>query len=78
MITQSVKGKSRGEVEQLFNEFHGMVTGELDEEASPNSLGRLTIFAGVRDFPARVKCASLSWHTLHAALNGEELVSTEG
>jgi nitrogen fixation NifU-like protein len=77
MMTQSVKGKSRREVEQLFNEFHGMVTGELDEETSPNSLGRLTIFAGVRDYPARVKCASLSWHTLHAALNGEELVSTE-
>jgi nitrogen fixation NifU-like protein len=77
MMTQSVKGKSRREVEQLFSEFHGMVTGELDEETSPNSLGRLTIFAGVRDYPARVKCASLSWHTLHAALNGEELVSTE-
>ena len=54
-----------------------MVTGELDEEATPHNLGRLTIFSGVRDFPARVKCASLSWHTMHAALNNQEIVSTE-
>jgi nitrogen fixation NifU-like protein len=54
-----------------------MVTGELDEETTPNQLGRLTIFAGVRDFPVRVKCASLPWHTMHAALNNEPLVSTE-
>jgi len=77
MMTQSVKGKSREEAEVLFDEFHRMVTGELDEKATPNHLGRLTIFAGVRDYPARVKCASLSWHTMHAALHGEEAVSTE-
>jgi nitrogen fixation NifU-like protein len=77
MMTQSVKGKSKQEAESLFNEFHKMVTGELDEEATPNNLGRLTIFAGVRDFPARVKCASLSWHTMHAALHGQEVISTE-
>jgi len=77
MMTQSVKGKSKQEAETLFEEFHGMVTGELDEEATPNHLGRLTIFSGVRDFPARVKCASLSWHTMRAALHGEEAVSTE-
>ncbi len=77
MMTQSVKGKTRGEAETLFNEFHRMVTGELDEEATPNDLGRLKIFAGVRDYPARVKCASLSWHTLHAALHGEEIATTE-
>jgi len=78
MMTQSVKGKTRAEAEILFNEFHRMVTGELDAESAPNHLGRLTIFAGVRDFPARVKCASLSWHTMHAALNGQEITSTEG
>jgi nitrogen fixation NifU-like protein len=78
MMTQSVKGKTKEEVETLFNEFHRMVTGRLDEEAMPNHLGRLTIFSGVRDFPARVKCASLSWHTMHAALNGQEITSTEG
>jgi nitrogen fixation NifU-like protein len=77
MMTQAVKGKTKQEAEILFDEFHRMVTGQLDEEATPNNLGRLTIFSGVRDFPARVKCASLSWHTMHAALNGEALVSTE-
>lgn len=77
MMTQSVKGKTKQEAEELFGEFHRMVTGELDEDATPNKLGRLTIFSGVREFPARVKCASLSWHTMHAALNGEDVVSTE-
>ncbi len=77
MMTQSVKGKNKQEAETLFDEFHRMVTGNLDEEAAPNHLGRLKIFAGVRDFPARVKCASLSWHTLHAALNNQGGASTE-
>lgn len=77
MMTQMVKGKSLAEAEMMFDEFHRMVLGELDEESEENSLGKLKIFAGVREFPARVKCASLSWHTLHAALNNEEAVSTE-
>jgi len=77
-MTQSVKGKTKQEAETIFTEFHRMVTGELDEQAEPHHLGRLTIFAGVRDFPARVKCASLSWHTMHAALNNQEAASTEG
>jgi nitrogen fixation protein NifU and related proteins len=77
MMTQAVKGKTRADAEVLFNEFHKMVTGELDAEAEENHLGKLKIFAGVLEFPARVKCASLSWHTLHAALAGEETVSTE-
>lgn len=77
MMTQAVKGKTKEEADVLFNEFHQMVTGELDAETSENSLGKLKIFAGVLEFPARVKCASLSWHTLHAALNNEETVSTE-
>ena len=63
MMTQAVKGKSKQEAEQLFAEFHGMVTGELDEEATTNGLGNLKIFSGVREFPVRVKCASLPWHT---------------
>lgn len=78
MMTQSIKGKTRQEAETLFNEFHRMITGELDEEATPNHLGRLKIFAGVRDFPVRVKCASLPWHTMHAALTGQQSTSTEG
>jgi nitrogen fixation NifU-like protein len=77
MMTQAVKGKTRDEAEVLFDEFHKMVTGELDTEADENHLGKLKIFAGVLEFPARVKCASLSWNTLHAALAGEETVSTE-
>ena len=77
MMTQAVKGKSKAEVEALFDEFHRMATGELDAENEPNHLGKLTIFAGVRDFPARVKCATLSWHTMHAALNEQHKVSTE-
>ena len=77
MMTQVVKGKTREEAEVLFDEFHKMVTGELDADAEENHLGKLKIFAGVLEFPARVKCASLSWHTLHAALTGEEVVSTE-
>ena len=77
MMTQAVKGKSREQAEELFNEFHSMVTGELDEETEENNLGNLRIFAGVREFPVRVKCATLAWHTLHAALNNEQHVSTE-
>ena len=77
MMTQAVKGKSKQDAEALFNEFHRMATGELDEESEPNNLGKLKIFAGVRDFPARVKCATLSWHTMHAALNEEQQASTE-
>ncbi len=77
MMTQIVKGKTKAEAEKMFDEFHRMVLGKLDEEAEENSLGKLKIFSGVREFPARVKCASLSWHTLHAALTGEETVSTE-
>lgn len=71
MMTTAVKGKTIAEAETLFHEFHRMVKGEMDPEAEPHHLGRLTILAGVREFPARVKCASLSWHTLHAALEGK-------
>jgi nitrogen fixation NifU-like protein len=77
MMTQAVKGKSKEQAEELFNEFHSMVTGELDEENEKNSLGNLKIFAGVREFPVRVKCATLPWHTMHAALHNEQHVSTE-
>ncbi|CAN5538064.1 SUF system NifU family Fe-S cluster assembly protein [soil metagenome] len=77
MMTQAVKGKTKGEAETIFDEFHKMVLGDLDEESDENHLGKLKIFAGVREFPARVKCASLSWHTLNAALHGDDTVSTE-
>jgi len=77
MMTQAVKGKSKEEAEKLFREFHSMVIGELNEELEENSLGNLKIFAGVREFPVRVKCATLPWHTLHAALNKQDQISTE-
>ena len=77
MMTQAVKGKTKAEAEQIFDEFHSMVTGGLDIETDENNLGKLKIFSGVLEFPARVKCASLSWHTLNAALHGEDVVSTE-
>ena len=77
MMTQAVKGKSKQDVEALFKQFHSMVTDDSDEEGQEDDLGNLRIFAGVREFPVRVKCATLPWHTLHAALNKRELVSTE-
>jgi nitrogen fixation NifU-like protein len=77
MMTQAVKGKTKADAEAIFGEFHRMVTGDLDIETDENDLGKLKIFAGVLEFPARVKCASLSWHTLNAALHGEDAVSTE-
>ena len=77
MMTQAVKGKSKEQIEKLFKEFHSMVTGELDEESDENHLGNLKIFAGVREFPVRVKCATLPWHTMHAALHNQDHVSTE-
>ncbi len=77
IMTQVIKGRSKDDAESLFDQFHRMVTGGLDVETEENDLGKLKIFAGVIEFPARVKCASLSWHTLHAALHGEEAISTE-
>jgi nitrogen fixation NifU-like protein len=68
MMTESVKGKTVAEAGRLFERFHRMVTSSTDEDAPLEDLGKLSVFAGVREFPARVKCASLAWHTLHAAL----------
>lgn len=80
MMTSAIKGKTKVEAEVMFDEFHRMVKGELDAETEQNHLGRLKIFSGVREYPARVKCASLSWHTLRAAIEqkgGAGSVSTE-
>ena len=76
MMTEAVKGKSVQEAEALFAKFQEMLTTPPDEELD-ESLGKLDVFNGVREFPARVKCATLAWHTVHAALAGEEEVSTE-
>jgi nitrogen fixation protein NifU and related proteins len=77
MMTEAVKGKSVEEAEKLFEQFHDMVTAAPDAEVDSGALGKLQVFSGVREFPARVKCASLAWHTVHAALHGEEETSTE-
>jgi len=76
MMTTMVKGKTCADAEQMVQEFRDMATGKLDP-AQPHHLGRLTVFAGVRDLPSRIKCAILPWHTLHAALNSDASVSTE-
>lgn len=78
MLTESLKGKTTAEAEALFQRFHELVTGPPDEIPDVEGLGKLAVFAGVREFPIRVKCATLAWHTLRAALAGEDKpVSTE-
>ena len=78
LMTEALKGKTAKEVEGLFEEFHDLVTGNPFEAPDVDNLGKLAVFAGVREFPARVKCASLAWHTLVAALKDEHKeVSTE-
>jgi nitrogen fixation protein NifU and related proteins len=77
VMTTTVKGKRTEEAERLFEIFHRLVTGE-PAGLSEAELGRLAAFSGVSEFPARVKCATLAWHTLHSALQGEqEVVTTE-
>jgi nitrogen fixation NifU-like protein len=77
VMTSSVKGKRTEEAEKLFDIFHKLVTGE-SSGLSEADLGRLAAFSGVSEFPARVKCATLAWHTLHSALQEEqEVVTTE-
>ncbi len=78
MMTQSLKGKTTAEAEELFGKFHKLVTGQSPASSEPEDLGKLAVFSGVSEFPVRVKCATLAWHTLHAALQGkQEAVSTE-
>ncbi len=75
MMTDAVKGRDKDEARRLYEEFHKLVTreGEADEKL----LGKLKVFAGVGEFPARVKCAALAWRTLVAALEDEDVVTTE-
>ena len=75
LMTSAVKGRTRAEALELFTRFHNLVTGE---PVRPETLGKLAVFKGVVEFPVRVKCASLSWHTLKAALESpESTISTE-
>ncbi len=80
LMTEAVRGKTRAEVERLFERFHELVTAPPDRsgDLTAPELGKLLVFSGVCEFPARVKCASLAWHTLRAALDGGQApVSTE-
>ena len=76
VMTETVKGKTSEDANALFKVFHELITGA--SEADPETLGKLAVFSGVSDYPTRVKCASLCWHTLKAALSGtDDLVTTE-
>jgi nitrogen fixation NifU-like protein len=75
LMTESVRGKTQSDAESIFDAFHKLVTGK---NASPSNLGKLAAFSGVSEYPLRVKCASLAWHTLKAALdNSGQIISTE-
>jgi nitrogen fixation protein NifU and related proteins len=77
LMTEIVKGKTEQDAMDLFKKFHDLTTGK-DEQMNLEAVGKLAVLAGVREYPARVKCATLAWHTLDAALKNEELsVSTE-
>jgi nitrogen fixation protein NifU and related proteins len=75
LMTAAVKGKSKSEAAELYARFHGLVTGSLDPSQA-SSMGKLAAFGGVSEFPARVKCATLSWHALRAALDQPDSVVT--
>jgi nitrogen fixation NifU-like protein len=78
VMSSVLKGKTLAEAEDMFRDFHGLVTGVPATEEEMERLGKLAAFSGVSEFPARVKCASLPWHTLHAVLEGKSRpISTE-
>ncbi|MDP2654083.1 MAG: SUF system NifU family Fe-S cluster assembly protein [Candidatus Omnitrophota bacterium] len=77
MMTEHLKGKRIDEAAKIFEQFHKLIIGELKPEHGPNTLGKLSIFSNIWHFPARVKCASLAWHTVKGALNKEKTISTE-
>jgi nitrogen fixation NifU-like protein len=78
LMSTMVKGKTIEEAEEIFEKFHHLITGKLDEKVNTDEVGKLAVFAGVREFPSRVKCASLAWHTLISALKEEnKTVTTE-
>ena len=78
MMTQTVKGKTLTEAESIFENFHKMLTGKLEPSFDKEKLGKLAVFSGVSEFPVRVKCATLAWHTLRSALENEKgMVTTE-
>ena len=77
MMTDAVKGRPRAAAELLSEQFRALVTGDLDPARDRHQLGKLRVFSGIRQFPARVKCATLPWHTLQSALDGQGRATTE-
>ena len=78
LMTSAVKGKPIEEVRELFDDFHELITGDPEQESDTSKLGKLAVFSGVCEFPTRVKCATLSWHTLKNAIdNDDKPASTE-
>jgi nitrogen fixation NifU-like protein len=78
LMTEAIKGRTTGEAEALFDRFHDLVTSPPDEPANTTGLGKLAVFAGVREYPARVKCASLAWHTMKNAVEAvSDVAKTE-
>ena len=78
LMTQAVKGRSVAEVQKIFDAFHELVTSDPQREFDAGAVGKLAVLAGVREYPVRVKCATLAWHTLRAALaGGATTVKTE-
>jgi nitrogen fixation protein NifU and related proteins len=77
MMTTELKGKTIEEARNLFKQFHQLVTGELNPEKDEHTLGKLAIFSGIWHFPARVKCASLAWHTMNGAIEHQKTITTE-
>lgn len=78
LMTEYARGKTRSEILETKNRFHELLTGNPNEQGEAEGLGKLAVFSGVREFPARVKCATLSWHTMQAALDdGDEVATTE-
>ena len=78
MMTESLKGRTIAEVKVIFDRFHELLTGKTDQLPDVEALGKLAAFSGVKEFPVRVKCATLAWHTMNAALDHQQKpVSTE-
>ena len=76
ILTETLKGKTRAEAEALFEAFHDLVTGHSSKSADGPALGKLAVFSGVAEFPVRVKCASLAWHTMRSALERNPAVTS--
>jgi nitrogen fixation NifU-like protein len=77
MMTETIKGRTRDEAEQVFEQFHQLIAGPAEALPDAEALGKLAVFSGVREFHARIKCATLVWHALHSALGEAKTVSTE-